>query len=894
MEMIIQGQDVEGHTESSATGSLVAHKSKTAEETLTRSLNEVLEEHPVLERAESSLESDKTTPNSEKNQELGHTVDESNKMTSAAPPLAPRNLGSTWSATPTSARSVSVQSDRLSQASTAIVHRGRVLRPARPTAHPERYAASPGSANTPLYTPSMETSAEDVHGREKRAFRERAKRKWLQNEERKREERKREHNIVPETRIYPMYPFHDEEESRRRMNPEHGPSDIQHTYPSYSSPPYVLMPPWHYHVPYIPPSPLPLITSAPALASGRTDPQTPSIQSPIHGRSRSPSSLEAQPHAPSPAVASSSAVKSPAAPDSTHPPPVAPSLAGPTQSIGTSPDLPEPSRTIDPIELVETYLEALKDKKEKELVDASRILSWIAQRSSPLQPPGVESFRDDDESSDVSTSHPGLVATSSVPYSTLTRPTSTPTTPRVSLRREMELRRRSERLLERSTRISMSNLPSDTMGRLYRPPCPVQQAESASTLDYSCAVSELDTSSVDVKIDPATAETDRLHRTNILRQDVAAMQNQIPSNNQTWVKQILVSTWSHLKKLMRQSPRSGTQRLEWTCECGNELWADFPIADLKTLQEMREFLTNTGTNAQSRPNGYDQSPADLESGTPRSSYASHRSGQRSLNSIPHAPPSTVGSGSTFVGSSGSQSFVLPTSNLFAQSKYLEICVNVDNYETKLAEIQIIAGVSDNASICTDAHLFRKIYDRYFATTKSMWRRFLYRPTGIKFVHFGVQSEQRVNFFSGSQLPPEDLLTSKQYEYNLQPPVPPPIDSRTFLHYFWKHGKHSHSTSARYVDRLPKKLGDSLLRSLGSDELREGWGIHILEGPNKPVICWILLVVLVGSFGIALGYDLIMKNGDSGFGIGQWMVAALTVALSALYFSLEDEVNTSYD
>jgi hypothetical protein len=34
--------------------------------------------------------------------------------------------------------------------------------------------------------------------------------------------------------------------------------------------------------------------------------------------------------------------------------------------------------------------------------------------------------------------------------------------------------------------------------------------------------------------------------------------------------------------------------------------------------------------------------------------------------------------------------------------------------------------------------------------------------------------------------------------------------------------------------------------------------------------------------------------DSGFAIGQWMVAVLTVSLSALYLSLEDEVNTSFD
>jgi hypothetical protein len=51
---------------------------------------------------------------------------------------------------------------------------------------------------------------------------------------------------------------------------------------------------------------------------------------------------------------------------------------------------------------------------------------------------------------------------------------------------------------------------------------------------------------------------------------------------------------------------------------------------------------------------------------------------------------------------------------------------------------------------------------------------------------------------------------------------------------------------------------------------------------------------MASFGVSFGYDLITKTGESGFAIGQWMVAALTVALSALYFSLEDEVNSHLD
>jgi hypothetical protein len=146
---------------------------------------------------------------------------------------------------------------------------------------------------------------------------------------------------------------------------------------------------------------------------------------------------------------------------------------------------------------------------------------------------------------------------------------------------------------------------------------------------------------------------------------------------------------------------------------------------------------------------------------------------------------------------------------------------------------------------------------------------------------------RVGFFSEDPLPPKPEIAEKRYDYKLIPPVPPPIDSRSFLHYFWKHNKYAHSTTSRYVERLPKKLGQSLVKDFDVDELREGWGLHILEGPNKAAICWAILFILLVSFVTAFTYDLIRKQQDTGFSIGQWMVASLTVSLTAVFFSLED-------
>lgn len=319
------------------------------------------------------------------------------------------------------------------------------------------------------------------------------------------------------------------------------------------------------------------------------------------------------------------------------------------------------------------------------------------------------------------------------------------------------------------------------------------------------------------------------------------------------------------------------------------MFADLPLTNNRDCQRMLEFLSRP-----SDPRDQDQTtPSQLEQGSAPLDYIAQNPSQSTLGKG-KTPASTISSGTTRVDSSASRSMQAQPNGLYSRAKYLEVCVNVGKYKTKLAEIQVTAANRSGLSICTDGHLFSKIYSRYFELRKDSWRRFLYRPAGIKFVHFAVQQNEEVIFYSEDPYPTEDILSRKLYEYDLRPPIPPPMDSRTFLHYFYEHKAHSQLRSAKFVHRLPKKLGESLTRSIAPEEFREGWGVHIMEGPNKVAICWALMIVLLVSFGVSLGYDLITKTGDSGFAIGQWIVAALTVALSALYFSLEDEVTSSFD
>ena len=79
----------------------------------------------------------------------------------------------------------------------------------------------------------------------------------------------------------------------------------------------------------------------------------------------------------------------------------------------------------------------------------------------------------------------------------------------------------------------------------------------------------------------------------------------------------------------------------------------------------------------------------------------------------------------------------------------------------------------------------------------------------------------------------------------------------------------------------------MLMQTDPGKLHLGWGVHIVEEPNKPLLAWLATVILVLSFAVSLSYDVAVKNKESGFAIGQWMVAVLTTSLTAVYFHLAD-------
>ena len=67
---------------------------------------------------------------------------------------------------------------------------------------------------------------------------------------------------------------------------------------------------------------------------------------------------------------------------------------------------------------------------------------------------------------------------------------------------------------------------------------------------------------------------------------------------------------------------------------------------------------------------------------------------------------------------------------------------------------------------------------------------------------------------------------------------PPIDSRTFSHYFYAPA--SKHLDMMYGQRLPRELGPGL------GPMDQGWGIHPEEHPDWPLLATLMFVLLLHS------------------------------------------------
>jgi hypothetical protein len=169
-------------------------------------------------------------------------------------------------------------------------------------------------------------------------------------------------------------------------------------------------------------------------------------------------------------------------------------------------------------------------------------------------------------------------------------------------------------------------------------------------------------------------------------------------------------------------------------------------------------------------------------------------------------------------------------------------------------------------------------------------RLLYRAVDVHYVYFHLGSGGRqVGIYNGPVcIPPESEVAAGAYHYYGCPLKPDlPMDRRTFYHFLWNHSSHPNSPRDNlfWYRRLPKKLKSGMLAN-GSAEDAFGWGVHIVQGPNKPMLAWATVAIVVLSFVVSLVYNQLSNAKDSGFALGQWMMAVGATSLAAVYFHLE--------
>lgn len=188
---------------------------------------------------------------------------------------------------------------------------------------------------------------------------------------------------------------------------------------------------------------------------------------------------------------------------------------------------------------------------------------------------------------------------------------------------------------------------------------------------------------------------------------------------------------------------------------------------------------------------------------------------------------------------------------------------------------------DVTQFTTDAVLFHYIRQRYKKVRDwRMKKRFLLKPVAMTFVRFGLENKanQKAHIFEKPSLPPEAEVKAYRYHYEPHTPQPPLLmPSDTFIHYLY-YCKDLPSQRI-WLERLPKKLNESILRS--PDDMPMGWGLHITEGPDKSVIFLTAVAVMSVCLGPLAAYIAITQSVQNATGVGGVAIGIVTVLIMCM-------------
>lgn len=113
-------------------------------------------------------------------------------------------------------------------------------------------------------------------------------------------------------------------------------------------------------------------------------------------------------------------------------------------------------------------------------------------------------------------------------------------------------------------------------------------------------------------------------------------------------------------------------------------------------------------------------------------------------------------------------------------------------------------------------------------------------------------------------------------------IPPPMPPEVFVHYL-EHGDGDLSPNRyTWLPRLPKRL-NSKVTDCG--EAAEGWGVHVIEGPNREAVFWIVMATISASVLTSVLWATLKGDIQGGTGLGALIMTLPPVIMAAFLFRL---------
>lgn len=124
------------------------------------------------------------------------------------------------------------------------------------------------------------------------------------------------------------------------------------------------------------------------------------------------------------------------------------------------------------------------------------------------------------------------------------------------------------------------------------------------------------------------------------------------------------------------------------------------------------------------------------------------------------------------------------------------------------------------------------------------------------------------------MPPNTCI---DYEF-----IPPPMPPEVFVHYL-EHGDGDLSPNRyTWLPRLPKRHNHKVV---DCGEATEGWGIHVIEGPNRTAVFWIVMTTISISIIASVLWSTLKGDIQGGMGLGALIVALPPAIMAAFLFRL---------